>query len=170
MKTLRTPSIVLAALCLGFLIYLVCSTSLLPERIAIHFGASGQPNGWMIRSTYLVFMGAFGMGLPLISVVIALVVRLVPARFINLPNHDYWLSPERQSQTCMYISRQLLWLACLEVVFFAGIQFLIVEANRMAPVQLPMEMFLSLIGCFLVAVALWIIVFIRHFVKAAEEK
>jgi hypothetical protein len=113
-------------------------------------------------------MGALGMGLPLISVIIALVIRLVPARFINLPNRDYWLSPERQSQTCIYISRQLIWLACLEVVFFAGIQFLIVEANRIAPVQLPMEMFLWLIGGFLVAVALWVIVLIRHFIKVAE--
>jgi serine/threonine-protein kinase len=165
MKTLRTPVIVLAAFCLGFLIYLVCSTSLLPERVAIHFGASGQPNGWMSRSTHLLLMGALGMGLPLISVIIALVIRLTPARFINLPNRDYWLSPERQSQTCIYISRQLIWLACLEVVFFAGIQFLIVEANQMAPAQLPMEMFLSLIGGFLVAVALWIIVFIRHFAR-----
>jgi serine/threonine-protein kinase len=168
MKTLRTPAIVLAALCVGFLIYLACSTSLLPERVAIHFGASGQPNGWMSRSTHLVLMGALGMGLPLISVIIALVIRLVPARFINLPNRDYWLSPERQSQTCIYISRQLIWLACLEVVFFAGIQFLIVEANRIAPVQLPMEMFLWLIGGFLVAVALWVIVLIRHFIKVAE--
>jgi uncharacterized membrane protein len=168
MKTLRTPAIVLAALCLGFLIYLTCSTSLLPERVAIHFGAGGQPNGWMSRSTHVVFMGALGMGLPLISVIIAFVIRLVPARFINLPNRDYWLSPERQSQTCIYISRQLIWLACLEVVFFAGIQFLIVEANQMAPVQLPMEMFLPLIGGFLVAVVLWIIVLIRHFAKATE--
>jgi uncharacterized membrane protein len=167
MKTLRTPGIVLAALCLGFLVYLVCSASLLPERVAIHFGASGQPNDWMSRSTHLLFMGALSVGLPLVFAVLALVIRLVPARFITLPHREYWLSPERQSQTCTYISHQLLWLACLEVVFFAGIQFLTVEANRMAPVQLPMERFLPIVGGFLVAVALWIIVFIHHFAKAA---
>lgn len=167
MKTLRTPAIVLAALCLGFSVYLACSAPLLPERVAIHFGASGQPNDWMSRSTHLLFMGALGLGLPLVFAVLALVIRLFPARFINLPHREYWLSPERQSQTYTYISRQLLWLACLEVVFFAGIQFLIVDANRMAPVQLSMERFLPMVGGFLVAVALWIIVFIRHFAKAA---
>ncbi len=167
MKTLHTPAIVLAALCLSFLVYLAWSAPLLPERVATHFGSGGQPNGWMSRSMHLLFMGALGVGLPLVSAVLALVVRLVPARFINVPHREYWLSPERQSQTCTYISRQLLWLACLEVVFFAGMQFLIVEANRTAPVQLPMERFLPMVGGFLVAVAVWIIVLIRHFAKAA---
>jgi uncharacterized membrane protein len=167
MKVLRTPAIVLAALWLGFLIYLAYSALLLPERVAIHFGADGQPNNWMSRTTHLLFMGALGVGLPLVSAVLALVVRLVPARVVNLPHREYWLSPERQSQTCTYISHQFLWLACLEVVFFAGIQFLIVEANRMTPVRLPTERFLVMVGGFLVAVAVWIVVFIRHFAKAA---
>ena len=167
MKTLRTPAIVLAALCLSFLVYLAWSAPLLPEQVATHFGSGGQPNGWMSRSMHLLFMGALGVGLPLVSAVLALVVRLVPARFINVPHREYWLSPERQSQTCTYISRQLLWLACLEVVFFAGMQFLIVEANRTAPVQLPIGRFLPMVGGFLVAVAVWVIVLIRHFAKAA---
>ncbi len=166
MKTLHTPAIVLAGLCLGFTVYLACSARLLPEQVAIHFGAGGQPNGWMSRSTHSLFMGALGVGLPLIFAVLALVNRSVPARFINLPHREYWLSPERQSQTCTYISHQLLWLACLEVLFFAGIQFLVVDANRMAPVQMPMEKFLPIVAGFLVAVVLWIIAFIRHFGKA----
>jgi uncharacterized membrane protein len=166
MKALRTPAIVLAAFCAGLLIYLACSVPLLPERVATHFGVGGEPNGWMNRSTHLIFVGAVGVGLPLLSIVIALVIRLIPARFVNLPHREYWLSPERRSQTCIYVSQQMLWLGCLEVLFFAGIQYLTIQANSTTPTHLPMDMFLTMVGGFLVAVALWIIVFIRHFAKA----
>jgi hypothetical protein len=71
-------------------------------------------------------------------------------------------------QTCAYISRQLLWLACLEVVCFGGIQHLTIQANRMSPVRLPIELFLGIVSPFGFALVLWIIVFVRHFAKTAE--
>jgi hypothetical protein len=121
----------------------------------------------MSRSTHLRLQGALGVGLPLVFALLAWVVPKVPPRFVSLPHREYWMSPLRQAETCDYISRRLLWLACLEVVFFAGVHFLTVQANRRVPVQLPMEIFLPLIGGFLVAVVGWAIAFIRHFTRAA---
>jgi hypothetical protein len=66
MKTSRLPAIALGALCLAFVVYLASSAPLLPERVAIHFGAGGHPNRWMTRTSHLVFLGALGLGLPLL--------------------------------------------------------------------------------------------------------
>jgi uncharacterized membrane protein len=166
MKTLRTPAIILAALCVGFLIYLVYSAALLPERMATHFGGDGKPNGWMSRSADLVIFGALGVGLPLFFVVISIVIRFLPPRFINLPHREYWLSPERVLQTSAFITRQLLWMGCMTVLFLAGIHYLTIQANRMTPAHLPMDLFLTMLSTFLVGVGIWTFVFFRHFAKA----
>jgi hypothetical protein len=39
----------------------------------------------------------------------------------------------------------------------------------MTPVHLPMDLFLTMPGGFLVAVGVWSIIFIRHFAKAAAQ-
>jgi uncharacterized membrane protein len=165
MKKLLVPVIVLIVLCTGFVVYLLYSAPLLPERMASHFGAGGGPNGWMSRSSHLWFMGAFGVGVSLFIAIMGLVTRFIPVHLVNLPNREYWLSPEHRAQTCNYISRHLLWMACLIVVFFTGLEYMIVEANRMSPVHMPMGKHLFLLGSFLAVMVSWTIVFYRHFSK-----
>lgn len=168
MKSSRVSVFVLAGLCVVFLVYLVLSAPLLPERVATHFGGGGRPNGWMSRSSHLLFLGAIGVGLPLLFAGIARLIKLSPTRFLNIPHREYWLSPERRSETCAYVSRQLLWLACLMVVFFTGIQYLTIQANRMSPVRLPMELFLPLVGAFVLSLGAWVIALIWRFAKTTE--
>jgi uncharacterized membrane protein len=168
MKGLFIPVIILVVLCSIFVAYLIYSAPLLPDKVATHFGAGGQPNGWMSRSEHLILMGALGLGMPLVSVIIALLSRYIPSGMVNIPNRQYWLSPERREQTSRYITRQMFWMASLEVAFFAGIQWSIVEANRLTPVQLPADKFWPLFIGFMAAIGIWSIVFILHFRKTEE--
>ena len=165
MKTIRLPAIVLTVLILCYLAYMAYSASLLPERVATHFDTSGQPDGWMSRSGYLIFMGALGIGAPLITVFTALISKYIPYKLINLPNKQYWLLPEHREQTYLYMTCLLLWMGCLEVIFFAGIHFLTIEANRAQPLELNMERFFILMGSFAAIIVLWLIVLIYHFKK-----
>jgi len=165
MKKLRAPALVLTALCLGFLIFLGCSKTLLPERMASHFGGHGEANGWMSRTGDLFILGVTGVGLPLLFVILALVTPLIPPRFVNLPHREYWLSPAHRAETSTFITRQMLWMGCLMVLFLAGIHYLTIEANRLTPVHLPMNLFLTMLGGFLVALAAWSFHLIRHFSK-----
>ncbi len=165
MKKNAVPIAVLGLLCAGYLIFIAGSASLLPERVATHFGVGGEANGWMSRSGALAFFGGLGVGLPLFFTVLSLMTGLVPARFVNLPHREYWLSPERRAQTRAYISRQMIWMSCLMVLFLAGIHYLTILANRATPPHLPMGLFLALTGGFLSGVVVWSIVFIRHFLK-----
>jgi len=82
MKKNAGPIVVLGLLCAGYLIFIAGSTSLLPERVAIHFGGGGEANGWMSRSADLVFFGGLGVGC-LVFIVLSLVTGLMPARFVT---------------------------------------------------------------------------------------
>src|ERR1039458_5691568 len=165
MKKNAVPIAVLGLLCAGFLIFIAGSASLLPERVATHFGGGGNANGWMSRSTDLVLFGGLGVGLPLFFIVLSFLTGWVPGQFVNLPHREYWLLPERRVQTRAYISRQMIWMSCLMVLFLAGIHYLIILANRSTPPHLPMDLLLALTGGFLSGVVAWSIVFIRHFRK-----
>ena len=166
-KTLRRPAFVLALLYGCFIACLIFSVPQLPERVATHFDGSGQANGWMSRSTHLRFMAWFGVGFPLLVVVLCFLVRYLPVHLINIPRRDYWLAAERRGETCAYLLRQSLWFACLELLFLLGIHFLIVQANRRPEAQLSTPLILGLGGAFVAGTLIWSVNLIRHFRRAA---
>ncbi len=163
MKTISVPATILGVLCLAFLGFLVWSAQQLPEQVATHFGIHGNPDGWMQRSTALKFMGGFGIGLPLLMVVLSFAIRFIPANLVNIPHREYWLGPERRESTYAFLSQRLIWLVCLLVCFMAGIQWVTIEANNSTPVRMPSGSFLMILGAFLAGMAVWIVGLLRHF-------
>jgi len=92
-------------------------------------------------------------------------MRVLPAGSMNLPHRDYWLAPERRPQTVDWISGQVAWLGCINVLFLAGIYWLTLQANHLNPVHLPLNLFLAFVAVFLMAMTLWVFRFYRHFAK-----
>lgn len=173
MKTSRIPLIVLVLCCLGYLGFLTWTAPLLPERSASHFGASGEADGWMHRSSYLPFMAVVGLAVPcfLVALIYSL-TRFLPIECCNLPNRDYWFGPETRRETCTYILYHSCWYGSLFVLFFAGIHWLTIQANRQgaesATLSIPGMIVVS--GGFLLATIVWIISMMRHFKKAPSQK
>jgi len=167
MKSLRPRSVILALLYACFLGYWVWSASQLPERVATHFNGSGDPNGWMSRSTNQMFMLVFGLVFPLLVVLLCYLTRFLPSGLVNIPRRDYWLAPQRRKETSDYLVRHSLWFGCLAVCFVIGIQYSIVQANRLSPPHLSTMILLALVGSFLAGTAGWVVVLFRHFRRAA---
>lgn len=92
--------------------------------------------------------------------------RFLPNALVNIPRRDYWLSAQRRGETLAYLLRQALWFACMNVVFIAGIHFLVVDANRAPSPQLSTPMVLTLAGAFLAGVVAWVAMLILHFRRA----
>src|SRR5262245_39910913 len=92
------PLAMLVLLTLGYFGFVFGSVVQLPEQVASHFGVTGEANGWMGRSEYLIFMAAMGVGMALFIIAICFLSRFFPAWMVNLPRREYWLAPGRRAQ------------------------------------------------------------------------
>src|SRR5262245_24399392 len=163
----QASAITLGLLVVAFVGLLAATSTDLPTRVASHFDGGGRPNGWMSRSSYLIFTAAFGIGLPAIIVLGFRILRHLPADLINIPRRDYWLAPERRLATVTGLFHRSLWLACLLVAMMLGVHLLVVHANSQVPIRLSTPMILGLTGFFLVGMATWMLSLFRHFRRAS---
>lgn len=101
----------------------------LPEKVAAHFSASGVPDGFASKQSFLtsssillasVFGVAGGLGW---------LLRFVPSSMINIPNGGYWLAPERRAATITVLSRYLLWYGAATQLFLVSVLSWVVQYN-----------------------------------------
>jgi serine/threonine-protein kinase len=121
------------ALALGFIALLAIRVALsfdrLPARMATHFDLAGKPNGFQSREGFVWTAALLSvLLLALFAVLPALLARL-PVRFINLPNKDYWLAPERRAETIRRMAAMCDWLACATIALLVGVFELVMRAN-----------------------------------------
>jgi uncharacterized membrane protein len=84
----------------------------LPAVVASHFDARGAANAWQTKQEFfVVFAGATALAAFLVFVVSAL-TAIVPLRFVNLPNKNYWLAPERLAISHRFLSSWFAWYGC----------------------------------------------------------
>src|SRR5215510_11384097 len=96
-NVVHSPANILRLLYLVVAICLATSAQKFPEQVATHFNFSGQPDGWMSRPAYLLFIAGLSLGLPLFIVGSCYVLRFLPPGAINLPHRKVWLAPERRA-------------------------------------------------------------------------
>ncbi len=157
---------VLVPFFLSYLIYgaFVFSTSLdLPDPVASHFNGAGRPDGWMSRAQYLIFIGLFGFFFPLVIAASTSITRLLPDKFVNIPNRDYWLAPERRSATFDFLTRHSFAFGHVAIGFVGGVHWTVTRANRHHPPHLEGYLLLPIVLLFLAATAFYIYRLISHF-------
>jgi hypothetical protein len=159
----------LAALALCYLVlfgYVVSSYGEMPARVASHFDIAGQPNGWMSRGFCVAFTLTIGILMPAFIVGMMAGAGKIPVSFINLPHRDYWLAPERRVAALRLLRLYALWFASMNVLFVAGLHWLIVQANLPGEAPHMNGPWTALVvGAFLAATALWVVLLLRHFSK-----
>lgn len=80
----------------------------LPDRMAVHFDLSGNPDGWSDKTTFLVLM--------IVAVVICNIwlpisgwlFRVMPDSLINAPHKEYWLANEKNREKLIEITNRML--------------------------------------------------------------
>jgi len=101
----------------------------LPPKVAAHFGTSGRADGWLARDTQTTWHIATVLFLAAIIQGVALVHARLPKEYINLPQRDYWLAPERAAATRDWITGAVLFIGCGLLVFFLVLFHLVYRAN-----------------------------------------
>lgn len=152
-----------------FLLSVVVGSSTLPERIATHFDASGNADGWMSRTLHITSFIALGLGLSAFILGLTFVIRFFPASMLNAPRADYWRQPAHYPRACAYLFNHAFWLAALNTVFLSALHACIVQANTTTPPTFPTSALGLTVGVFFTGLSLWIFFLIRFFYKFGEE-
>lgn len=125
----RTPMTVLLLLAVLAAVQMVHYHPLLPDNIAVHFGAGGEPNGWSNKTEFVLTYGGTEAFIMIVGVALAFVLGRIPASLINIPHREYWLSPERKDETLVFLVDQLLWIEVATLAFLIAIAQLVFKEN-----------------------------------------
>ena len=140
----------------------------MPDMMASHFGNRGFPNGWSSKNTFfLIYSGAIAM-IGLIFFSLPLSFKLFPDSRINLPNKDYWLSPERREETIAFINKQMTIFGMATLVLMIATFELVFRTNQQKIPHLSSSMWLFLAG-YVIFTIIWLVQFIRRFYKKPEH-
>lgn len=168
MKRNLVPILMLVLLTAGFVGLVIGDAGQLPDRVAVHFNASGQANGWASREQAVQFFERLTI-VPAIFFILAMIIRVLPTTLVNVPHRDYWLAPEHRAETMAAITGNFLWMGCLLVIFLAGIYRLTIEANHLAPPHLPLNWILPLAIGYVAVTIVWLGLFLRRFWKVPAQ-
>lgn len=150
--------LILCALCTAHALYYYPQ---LPERVAMHFGASGAPDAWSTRTEMLaIYLGTviFTAG---VFLGLGFGMKKLPDWAINIPGKDYWLSPDQRDKTLDIMLHWLLWLGSLTMVLLLDVfhQTIRVNLGKTAALEHP----LLSTAVYLVLVIVWCIAVFRKF-------
>ena len=136
---------------------------MLPDRVAIHFGADGMADGWGPNSVNALFMTFIDVLLFCVIYFSVWLIRVLPARWINLPNKDYWLCPANQARSLETI-RSFMWrfgTATLLFLFVVGL--LALHANLSKIVRLDLRILFPALALLIAYTLVWTVAFFRAF-------
>ena len=103
---------------------------------------------------YLPLLAAFTVG------------RLPKGTRINLPNREYWLSPERRAATIAILASQAARFACMMLLFLCYIHWLVVCADSVTPPHLSSLGIKIGLAVFLIGTLSWVVSLVQRFRRA----
>lgn len=129
----------------------------MPSLVATHFDINGMPNGWMSREGLLYF----SVG---IYILLTACFTLIPLKYMNIPNKDHWLAPERFAQTEAAVLTTYTRFGAATLIFVITMMVLVYRANMSAQVHLD-GMVWVLVLAYVVYSIRWAIQFRSRFKK-----
>jgi uncharacterized membrane protein len=134
-----------------------------PDTVAIHFGYNGEPDGWAPAYVSALIMAGANSLLFLALYFIPRLIRGTPARWMNLPNKEYWLKDENKERMSSLMTEMLYQFGTLTFLFLFVVGLLSLQANLSNPVRLRTNLFWWPLGIYMAAAVFWVVRFIRAF-------
>ncbi|HWW18939.1 MAG TPA: hypothetical protein VNY81_09975 [Candidatus Saccharimonadales bacterium] len=165
MSNTRLPSSVFVALAVIGAVRYIYYAPRLPEVLGSHFAGNGAVNAWQSKAAFLstelavvVLAAVVGFGIPRI-------VGAMPVSLINLPNKEYWLSPERRAETLGYLQMHMAWFGCALLAFLLFAMDLVYQANLQSPPRLNSAAFVPGLVVFLLFVTISTVRLVARFAR-----
>jgi uncharacterized membrane protein len=159
----RIPRILFFAIALLAMAQCIHDYPLLPDRLASHFGASGIPNGWMTKSQFFITFAIILLPALAVEFWVSHQIAKKSDAKLRLPNKEYWLAPERRTETFAYFDRFFAWYGCAFLFVEVFAMGLAMRANFDTPPQLPTGTIVSDIAGFVLFNVAAVIAMFRRF-------
>lgn len=142
----------------------------LPAVMASHFTAYGQPNGWAPKPAFFLIMTIAVVVTTIPTFIVPRKISSLSAEKINLPNKEYWLSPEHREGTWSFLRVQMAWFGCalLFILLYATSQA--INANLPSIRHFNWRGMLYVLVGFSGFCILWLVHFLRHFYTVPESE
>lgn len=141
----------------------VVSLAMMPDRVAIHFGAGGQPDSWASKEFNVAIFLVLEVPFFLLFYYASVLPLGVPRRFLNLPNKDYWLQEENRHLLQRKFGYYMAEFGVAIFLFFLGINLLALQANLSDPVVLNYVLFMAVFLAFMIYALWWVVRIIQGF-------
>ena len=143
--------------------FVIYTSYYLPSKVATHFNVNNEPDGWMTRHVYVLWILTLLVSVPsVITVGISILSQKFP-HLINLPNGDYWLAPPRMNESLDFLAAHGHRLGRLVIMLMTGVHYVVLVANRAEPPALPQAWFMAMLLGFVLALAMWVLGLYRRF-------
>ena len=161
-KSRAVPLALSLSVLIVFAIRLLWALPLLPETVASHFDGAGRPNGHQSKTAFAVLCMAFSSGLFAVFALLSSSLHHIPSSLLNLPNREYWLTPERRRAALERMGVYLDWFAFATLLVLVGASELALEAN-LARAPLDDSAFWTLLGCYIAFTVVWTVLLLGAF-------
>ena len=141
----------------------LAALAVLPDQVAMNFGASGVPNSWVAKETYALIMLATSIPVFLLLFYCPRLMMKCPPSSMNIPNKDYWLSEENKPALKKKCENFMNQFGAAFFVFMFVVGLLVVHANISKPVRLNEGAFFTGLAAFLIYTVIWIVGIYRSF-------
>jgi hypothetical protein len=135
----------------------------LPDRVASHFGVSGQADGFMPREVFVALMTLTASVLP--ATIWFLQVGSARRGRARIPHAAHWLAPPQRPHTLAYLEWHAAAFSVALAAFMVFVHWRVVLANaeRAAGARLAPWPFFFGLGVFLVFTLAWALALQRRF-------
>jgi hypothetical protein len=148
----------LGALFVGHAIY---HYFILPEQVATHFRFSGEPDAWGPKTVFFLWYFIITGFCIAMFVVVNRALRPGHLSWLNIPEKEYWLSPERIHDTLKYVRSGILLFGSGTLLFVLDFvnQSFQVSLGNASKLDHPLTTFAT----YLFFCVLWVISLYRRF-------
>ena len=112
----------------------------LPERVPVHFGSGGEPDGWSGKAGALAFSSLLPLTVFVLIPLTSLLVLRAP-EFINGPNKEWWTATAPRLRRFERLVREDLWLiVVVTLALLVAMQVGIVIAAESPDQRMPEQL------------------------------
>jgi len=141
----------------------------LPQKVAIHFSASGVADSYSSKITASVWELMIIFSLSILFYLLSKYIHKIPKSFINLPYKNYWLSSEKETESYKIISNTLLQICSFTNLLLIAVFQLVINANTTGSLKLSINP-LWLMVVYLFFVTINTIKLLKFFGNPAKRK